>query len=558
MLASGEAKECIVVYTRLFIIAGLLAASAFTARAQTFLGRNAGDWEKQLKDGKDDKARRSAAFALGKLGSSAFGAVSILKKSVREDKAASVREAAALALGDVGRGALKALDDPDLVETLTQALSKDSDALVRRSAALALGKFGPDAKSALAALEAAVDDPNVTVRQNAAWALGRIGASSIKGLKKALLDDDPLVKRDAAGSLGRLDAEEARGALNELVACCKVNDSALRIAALSVLNKIVSSEDSKIAALIKPALDDPDLEVRQNAALTLANIGGPEAAPALRILVEALRNGDAELKAQAAAAIGNLGDAAASAVDPLIKALASPDKDLRKHAALALGGIGEKAEPAIGPLVKLLSNLAEDFEARVEAAVALAKIGPRKEAEDAVPTLLRVLENPKDHPLVRERIVWALRVHKLNLGNFPGVYPTLGKVMVEDKTAKNTMLRYDCAYMLGVLQAAEAPDKALDVLLEFLKNDSILIYKGKAVSVGSSGGVEAKGSATTAKDEGYGDGRVMAIQALGRIGADRVVRRDDIVKQLRAIHANPKTHSELKEKTKELLDTLGK
>lgn len=546
---------------RLLVIVGLLFASAFTsvtARAQTFLGRNAGDWERQLKDGKDDKARRSAAFALGKLGSSAFSAAGGLKKALREDKAASVREAAALALGDVGRGALKALDDPDLVEALKAALAKDSDALVRRSAALSLGKFGPDAKSALAALEAAIDDPNVTVRQSAAWALGRIGASSVKGLVKALKDDDILVKRDAAGSLGQMDPDEARAALNELVACCNVDNSALRIAALSVLNKIVTSEDGKIASAIKPALADSDLEVKRNAALTLANIGGPEAAPALPILLEALRDGDAELKAQAAAAIGNLGEAAASAVNPLIKALSDPEKDLRRYAAFALGGIGEKSEPAIGPLVKLLANPADYDMARIEAGVALAKIGPRKEAEDSVPSLLRILENQKDNPEVREKVVWALRVHKLNLANFPGVYPTFAKVMVEDKTAKNSMLRYDCAYMLGVLQGPDAPDKALDVLLEFLKNESILIYKGKAVSAGTSSGVEGKGSSTTAKDEGYGDGRVMVIQALTRIGADRVLRRNDILKQLQAINANPKTLPDLKEKTKELLETLGK
>lgn len=543
---------------RLLVVVGIMVASVLTARAQTFLGRNAADWERQLKDGKDAKSRRSAAFALGKLGSSAFASVGGLKKALREDKAASVREAAAMALGDVGRGALKALDDPDLVEALVQALAKDSDPLVRRSAALSLGKFGPDGKSALAALEAAVDDANVTVRQNAAWALGRIGAASVKGLKKALKDSDVLVQRDAAASLGQLDPEEARGALDELVACCKIDNSPLRIAALSVLNKIVTSDDGKFAAAIRAALTDSDLEVKQNAALTLANIGGTEAAPALPILLEALRDGDAELKPQAAAAIGNLGAAAASAVNPLIKALSDPDKELRRYAALALGGIGESAEPAIGPLVKLLANPAEYDQARIDAGVALAKIGPRKEAEDAVPSLLRVLENQKDDPHVREKIVWALRVHKLNLANFPGVFPAFAKVMVEDKTDKNTMLRYDCGYMLGVLQGPEAPDKVLDVLLEFLKNDTILIYKGKAVAVGKSAGVESKGSSTTAKDEGYGDGRVMAIQALGRIGADRVVRRNDIVMQLRAIHANPKTHSELKEKTKELLDSLGK
>lgn len=540
---------------------GLLAAIWLSistgAMGQSFLGKNARDWERQLKDGKDDKARRSAAFALGKLGSSAFAAVGSLKSTLRDDKSASVREAAAMALGDIARGALKAADDPEIVARLEQALEKDGDPLVRRSAALSLGKLGPDAKSALAALEKAVEDTNAAVRQNAAWALGRIGASSVAGLRKALKDDDLLVKRDAAGSLGKLEPEDARGALDELVACCTLGNSDVRIAALSVLNKIVTSEDSKVAAAIRPALDDKDLEVRQNAALTLANIGGEAAAPALPILLDALRDGDQELKQQAAAAIGNLGDAAATAVPHLIKALAAADKELQRHAALALGGVGEKAEDAIPALVKLLSSAAEFAEARVEAAVALSKIGPRKAAEDAVPGLLRILEDPASDAKVRERLMWALRVHKLNLSNFPGVFPAFTKVLHEPKQDKNRMLRYDCAYMLGVLQSAEAPDKALDVLLEYLKDDSILVYKGKAVKAGGTG-IEVKGSKAAVKEEGYGDGRVMAIQALGRIGADRVVRRNDIVQQLRAIAANPKTLPDLKEKTKELLDSIGK
>jgi hypothetical protein len=50
----------------------------------------------------------------------------------------------------------------------------------------------------------------------------------------------------------------------------------------------------------------------------------------------------------------------------------------------------------------------------------------------------------------------------------------------------------------------------------------------------------------------------MAIQALRRMGPERVISRNDIVQQLRAIAANPKTLPDLKERTKELLTELGK
>ncbi len=549
----------------LILVAGVAwLSNATPASAQVFLGKGVKDWEKELKEGKDTRVRRSAAFALGKLGSRAFAAAGSLKKALKDDEQAGVREAAATALGEIGRGSVNATDAPDLIASLVKALSTDTDALVRRSAAVALGHFASDAKSAQKALEAALGDPNPAVRQNVAWALGRLGPTAVAALRKAMKDDDPLVKRDAAGSLGLLaddDFEPVRDALPELLACCQENSSELRIAALSVLNKIVTSEDTKVAAAIRPALKDKDLEVRQNAALTLANIGGTEAAPALPILLDALNEGNPELKQQAATAIGNIGPEAATAVPQLLKALAAPDSELRRNAAYALGGIGEKAEGTIAALVKMLANPGETKEARVEAAVALSKIGARPAAEEAVPTLLKVLEDPKTDTKVRERVLWALRVHKLKLRDFPGVFPAFTKILSEAQNADQPMLRYDCAYMLGVLQGPEAPDKALDVLLEFLKNDKILIFKGK-VGVAAAGTVESKSGVGSLKEEGVGDGRVMAVQALQWIakgtGADRVVRRNDIIVQLQALAANPKTFAELKEKTKELLSDLGK
>jgi hypothetical protein len=51
------------------------------------------------------------------------------------------------------------------------------------------------------------------------------------------------------------------------------------------------------------------------------------------------------------------------------------------------------------------------------------------------------------------------------------------------------------------------------------------------------------------KEEGKGDGRVMAVQALMAIGYARVSKRDDIVKQMKVIAANPETLPDLFVKT---------
>ena len=59
------------------------------------------------------------------------------------------------------------------VPALSDAL-RDAEVTVRRQAAIALGRLGPDAKAALPSLEKAARDPDNLVRQAARQALGQI------------------------------------------------------------------------------------------------------------------------------------------------------------------------------------------------------------------------------------------------------------------------------------------------------------------------------------------------------------------------------------------------
>jgi HEAT repeat protein len=527
---------------------GLILVFAFplAAPGQTFLGKDTAAWEKILNDSQDARQRRNAAFALGKLGSGAEPALPSLKKHLKGDDA-RVREAAAVALGEIGKDSPKAKDDPTLVEALGDAL-KDDEPLVRRSAAQALGNFGKAAKPALAVLQTTlVKETSPAVRQNIAWALGRIGPESIASLTAALRDPDPIVQREAANSIGFFKDEIARKALPELLACCKVKNSGVRNAALNVLINILEEADTEAAASIAEALADSDREVRQNAALALSAIGGKVALPAIPILVDTLKQkGNKEVRQQAAIALYNIGPDAHEAIPALIQALADDDSELRSNAALALGGIGPRAEPAVPHLVNVLANSKETRATRVEAAKALARIGPVPAAVDAIPKLVKVLEDKTTETIIRERAIWALRPHYANratVPELPGVFPAFSKILSEPKTQETRMLRYDCAYMLGVLQRKNAPEEALDTLLEFLHDKTILIYRGTS---GKPGGIkELPKEPPKVLESGNGDGRIMAIQALMRIGFDRVGKRDDIMKQLKAIAADPKTLPDL-------------
>lgn len=531
------------------------------AQGQTFLGKSANDWRKELILG-DDKARRGAAFALGKMGQGGVSGVGDLGKRLREDSSPQVREAAAFALGEIALESLRTLDDPAMLRALTEALQKDKDPLVRRSAAFALGCLRADALPSLAELENALSDREPVVRQNAAWALGKLGSKAVPALRKALQDDDVVVRRDAAATLVGLDPKEVRAALPELATCCAVDDSRLRKAALEVLIKLVGPEDEKVARALRPALEDKDVEVRRNAALALANIGGKEAAPAVKHLVEALRRGDLDTRRQAAAGLRNLGEAAGDAVDDLVRTLKDPDVEIRANTALALGGIGPKAAPAVNTLVGLLTNYKEEREVRLNAAVAISEIGPVPDAVAAIPGLIQVLGHAGTDAETRKGILWALRIHKGKMREYPEFFTNLSKVIREPKTRENRLLRYECARMQAAFKSPELEPVTLDTLVEWLQDSSIEIYLGTASKVGGAGAESATGKAQI-QELGKGDGRVLALQVLQYIasdpqGADLLRRRADLLMQVRTLAADMAVFGQLRDQCRDLLKDLGK
>src|SRR5262249_54568818 len=81
-------------------ILALLCPTALPAQT-TYLGKSLGDWLTQFNRGKTPAARRSAAFALGRVGSAASLALPDLARAVRDDKNAGVRDMAASAIGDI-------------------------------------------------------------------------------------------------------------------------------------------------------------------------------------------------------------------------------------------------------------------------------------------------------------------------------------------------------------------------------------------------------------------------------------------------------------------------
>ncbi len=445
------------------------------------------------------------------------------------DKDPEVREASAFALGEIGLPSR-----PDAAQTafrdLLGALA-DPDARVRQSAAHALGKYGPPAALAAPGLRTCLLDNDPAVRQNAAWALGQLAPAvepaTVAGLGQRLAEDaDPRVRRAAALALGKC-GRDARPALRNLLAQSRRDaDAAGRRAARGTLVGVVGPEDTDLTADLREALHSPDADVVRDAAFALANIGGAAAEDAVPVLRQALQDRDPPTRRLAATALANIGPHAGAAVADLTAALADPDAEVRRSAAVGLGRLGTAAAGARPALTGLLADPAQPEEVRKYAAEALADIDPNH--PEVVAALLKVLGEKGNYP-VRHRAVWTLA--RLKEINQPAVVEALTKTLAET-APEARLLRYEAATTLAAGLGPRTPDKALDVLLEALKDSEVKIYQGTGTKVSSTGSGAGAGEAQV-KEQGAGDWRRAVALALARVG--RRANRPDIRAALRKV-----------------------
>lgn len=543
---------------RFLLVIGCLAAlnvSVVHAQPSVFLGKSADAWRKNLND-PNASVRRSAAFALGRLGESARDAVEDLVRLLHDDADDKVRDMAAAALGDIAR-ALKGDDEAwnHSGSLLVKVLKGDPSERVRRSAAYALGAFGPQASGAAKYLVKALTDDKPAVRQNAAWALGQIGASAaeaVPNLCALLRDKDSLVRRDAAGALGSMGkaAERAGTPLIELVK--SETDNVVKKTALASLAELAGPEQADSAKDLEPLLEDKDPEVSLKTALVLTRIGGEQAAPALKVLRSALKSSDPHIQELVTAALANLGPNAKPAMFDLADVLTNDKSSLlvRRNAALAIAHIGAKAKPVVPALVKAL-NRSQPLEVRQYTAEALAQL-KYPANEEGIPAILGAIRNDPD-PLVRQKCVWSLfalnsREKFLDLGADKAL-----EKLLDDKGELAVLVRYDAARKLANILEEKAPDKTVDVLLEMLTNRSLQVYNRTDVKVEGADTEAAVARAKVAANLG-GDARYMAVEALGWMG-DKAAKRPDVVAALRK--AAKDSNAKLRDTAKKALKDLG-
>lgn len=186
-------------------------------------------------------------------------------------------------------------------------------ALMALAGSMLLGCATPAEQRRIAAALASLNAPGVTTRLNAVVTLGhkRHSHEIVEGLIGALGDSVP----------------------------------AIRVAALQALERIGASEVT-MKPLLEAILRDPNPGVRYAAVMMYMNDRYRDKST-LGLMRQALRDSAATVRAAAAVAIGQLGEAGSAALDDLAVATRDPDEMVRHEARDAIDNItGERRHHA--------------------------------------------------------------------------------------------------------------------------------------------------------------------------------------------------------------------
>jgi HEAT repeat protein len=317
-----------------------------------------------LRDGRD-YVRINASRALAVKGAESARAATAMGLLLR-DSIVGVRREAAKALGKIGAGAVAAAPDlvgalgdvdDEVAEAATDSLAplgdKVVDALVKGLDAgdephgIRVGQLIGRLPNAAEVLTEAFASPAVNVQVNAALGLGMLGASRVsapglKALHGARTGGDARTRAAVRRALDMIEPEGAAGP--RTVAIDGFED---RVLPAAELDKGKAAIEAVGAADLIAHLEDGRDVVRANAAAALGVLG-PAAAPAARSLGVRLRDDAARVRLAAAQALDKAGDAAvAEAADDLVGALGDTDEKVADTVGRVLRARRAKMIPAL-------------------------------------------------------------------------------------------------------------------------------------------------------------------------------------------------------------------
>ena len=361
-----------------------------------------------LKDPEEEEVRAHAINALGQIGPNASLALGDLLACLPEESA-SVRALAAEALGLLQNA-------PEQVVPALTELTRDASPPVRTAAATALGRFREKAIEAHGALAALLEDkvdlvrdaataaiadigqlsgeathrleqklthPDNLQRAQTAEALGEMGKSAgpaAPALVESLSDENDLVRGKAAEALGRIGEGAAEVAIPALIDSLLDDDNTVQALAAEALGQMGTEAATAIPQLMT-ALDSNNAEVRSKVVRALGRLKAEDAREKLEA---ACRNGDADVRIDALAALAEIGAATSSTFQIFLQSTSDDNPRLREAAVSALSRCQERWPEIVPAVVALIDDQEPAVSRRAMETIPLY-------GEDAFPSALEAL-----------------------------------------------------------------------------------------------------------------------------------------------------------------------
>jgi len=165
-------------------------------------------------------------------------------------------------------------------------------------------------------------DPNIDVRIEAAWSLGKMkDTRAVNPLIGALKDEDEEVRMSACNSLTDIIKVRDPRAVDPLIGAMNDEDEYVRYCVADILGE---TRDTRAVVSLIEALKDVDSEVRLTAVLSLGKIGNPKAVDSLK---QALNDEESNVRIAAAEVLGKIGDSGAETEGENVEATRTRSSD---------------------------------------------------------------------------------------------------------------------------------------------------------------------------------------------------------------------------------------
>jgi HEAT repeat protein len=236
-------------------------------------------------------------------------------------------------------------DNMEVLPFLIEALG-DSEKQVVVNAAATIAAFGNNAGFAVLALkncaEAAMEEECRAAAEAALAATGSEISSGFAAAVQHLKNPNPRIRRYSAELIGTLGVA-ARNAVPYLKEAAQDEDASVRAGAIKALGNMGKYAAPAASVVVERITIDDDIEVKQEAAMALINMG-PEVPGVKESLVEIASGSNKDLSELV---LGNIGKFGEDALPVLIKALREGTPAQKRKACQSLGDMGAAGKEAL-------------------------------------------------------------------------------------------------------------------------------------------------------------------------------------------------------------------